>query len=109
MLTPQETDKLFAVIRNMKADGKAVVIITHKLHEVLTISDRVAILRRGEYVGDVATKDANEAMLTELMVGKKVELDIERPQPDHPHQASVGAASQRHRPRGRPRAGRCEL
>ena len=68
----------------MNADGTAVVIITHKLHEVLTISDRVAILRRGEYVGDVATKDANEAMLTEMMVGKKVELDIERPLPVNP-------------------------
>lgn len=84
VLTPQETEKLFAVMRNMKADGKAVVIITHKLHEVLSISDRVAILRRGEYVGDVATKDANEAMLTEMMVGKKVELDIERPLPVNP-------------------------
>ena len=52
VLTPQETEKLFSVIRNMKADGKAVIIITHKLHEVLSISDRVAILRKGEYVGD---------------------------------------------------------
>ena len=84
VLTPQETEKLFAVMRNMKADGKAVVIITHKLHEVLSISDRVAILRRGEYVGDVATKDADEALLTEMMVGKKVELDIERPTPENP-------------------------
>ena len=48
VLTPQETEKLFSVIRNMKADGKAVIIITHKLHEVLSISDRVAILRKGE-------------------------------------------------------------
>ena len=79
VLTPQETDKLFAIMRNMKADGKAVIIITHKLHEVLSISDRVAILRKGEYVGDIATKDANEAKLTEMMVGEKVELNIERP------------------------------
>jgi len=74
VLTPQETEKLFSVIRNMKADGKAVIIITHKLHEVLSISDRVAILRKGEYVGDIATKDADEAKLTEMMVGEKVEL-----------------------------------
>ena len=47
VLTPQETDKLFAVLRNMKADGKAIVIITHKLHEVLDVSDRVAVLRKG--------------------------------------------------------------
>ena len=84
VLTPQETEKLFSVIRNMKADGKAVIIITHKLHEVLSISDRVAILRKGEYVGDIATKDADEAKLTEMMVGEKVELNIDRPEPVNP-------------------------
>ena len=68
----------------MKADGKAVIIITHKLHEVLGISDRVAILRKGEYVGDVATRDADEATLTAMMVGEKVELNIERPEPVNP-------------------------
>lgn len=83
VLTPQETDKLFQVIRNMRADGKAVVIITHKLHEVLEVSDRVAILRKGEYIGTVETKEATEASLTEMMVGKKVDLDIERPEPDN--------------------------
>jgi len=84
VLTPQETERLFTVIRNMKADGKAVIIITHKLHEVLGISDRVAILRKGEYVGDIATKDADEATLTAMMVGEKVELNIERPEPVNP-------------------------
>ena len=84
VLTPQETEKLFSVIRNMKADGKAVIIITHKLHEVLSISDRVAILRKGEYIGDIATKDADEAKLTEMMVGEKVELNIDRPEPVNP-------------------------
>ena len=84
VLTPQETDRLFAVIRNMKADGKAVVIITHKLHEVLEISDRVAILRKGEYIGAVDTRDATESSLTEMMVGQKVVLNIDRPAPDHP-------------------------
>ncbi len=79
VLTPQETDKLFQVMREMKADGKSVVIITHKLHEVLSVSDRVAILRKGEYVDTVETKDATELSLTEMMVGKKVTLDIERP------------------------------
>ena len=56
VLTPQETDRLFAVLRNMRSDGKAIVIITHKLHEVEEISDRVAILRKGQFVGDVLTK-----------------------------------------------------
>lgn len=84
VLTPQETGKLFEVMRNMKNDGKSVVIITHKLHEVLAISDRVSILRKGEYVGTVDTKDANESLLTEMMVGKKVALNIERPVPKNP-------------------------
>ena len=85
VLTPQETDRLFAVMRSMKADGKSIIIITHKLHEVLAISDRVAILRKGEYAGTVETASATEASLTELMVGKKVELNIERPEPVNPH------------------------
>ena len=85
VLTPQETDKLFAVLKNMRADGKSIIIITHKLHEVLSISDRVSILRKGEYAGTVDTDMATEASLTELMVGKKVELNIERPDPVDPH------------------------
>ncbi|MBE6570345.1 MAG: ABC transporter ATP-binding protein [Ruminococcaceae bacterium] len=84
VLTPQETEKLFGVMREMKRDGKAVVIITHKLHEVLSVSDRVAILRKGEYVDTVETKDATELSLTEMMVGKKVELNIDRPLPNNP-------------------------
>ncbi len=85
VLTPQETDRLFSVMRNMKADGKSIIIITHKLHEVMAISDRVAILRKGEYAGTVETCKADEASLTERMVGKKVELNIERPLPQGRH------------------------
>ena len=81
VLTPQETDKLFAVMRNMKADGKSLIIITHKLHEVLDVSDRVAVLRKGEYIGDVLTKDANQQSLTDMMVGRSVTLNIDRPEP----------------------------
>ena len=81
VLTPQETERLFGVMREMKKDGKAVIIITHKLHEVLSVSDRVSILRKGEYVGCVNTNEATELSLTEMMVGKKVSLDIERPAP----------------------------
>ncbi|MBQ6602672.1 MAG: ABC transporter ATP-binding protein [Eubacterium sp.] len=84
VLTPQETEKLFAVIRNMKSDNKSVVIITHKLKEVLEISDRVAILRKGEHIGTVDTKDATESSLTEMMVGEKVELNINRIPPVDP-------------------------
>jgi len=81
VLTPQETNKLFAVIRNMQKDGKAIIIITHKLQEVLSVSDRVAILRKGEYIGAVNTSEASVDSLTEMMVGKKVELNIDRPEP----------------------------
>ena len=81
VLTPQETEKLFNVLRRMREDGKSIVIITHKMHEVLSISDRVAILRKGEHVATVNTSETNEAELTELMMGKKVDLNIQRSEP----------------------------
>ena len=84
VLTPQETDKLFAVLRNMRDDGKSEVIITHKLHEVEDLSDRVAILRRGQFVGDMLTKKTNAAEMTNMMVGRPVSLNIERPEPKDP-------------------------
>ncbi len=84
VLTPQEAETLFAVLRRMKDDGKSIIIITHKMHEVLSISDRVAVLRKGEYVTTVDTKKTNEAELTELMIGKKTELNIERTEPKEP-------------------------
>ncbi len=81
VLTPQETEKLFNVLRRMREDGKSIVIITHKMHEVLSISDRVAILRKGEHIGTVNTSETNENELTELMMGKKVDLNIQRSEP----------------------------
>jgi len=78
VLTPQETVKLFAILRNMRQSGKAIIIITHKLHEVLSLSDNVAVLRKGEYIGTVKTSETNEMELTEMMVGKKISLNIER-------------------------------
>ena len=84
VLTPQETDKLFAVLSRMRDDGKAIIIITHKMHEVLQLSDRVSVLRKGEYVGTVMTKDTTEAQLTEMMVGQKVSLNIDRTDPMNP-------------------------
>ena len=84
VLTPQETSKLFDILRKMREDNKSIIIITHKLHEVLEISDRVATLRKGENVGTVLTKDATEASLTEMMVGAKVDLNIERKEPKDP-------------------------
>ncbi len=78
VLTPHETGKLFNVMRNMKKDGKSIIIITHKLNEVLEISDKVSVLRKGVYIGTINTADADESILTEMMVGKKVDLNIER-------------------------------
>ena len=83
VLTPQEIVRLFDVLRRMKADGKSIIIITHKLNEVMEVSDRVAILRRGEHIATVETKDTNEAQLTEMMVGKKVSLNIDRYEPEN--------------------------
>ena len=83
VLTPQETEKLFAVLRNMKADGKSVIIITHKLHEVMAVSDRVAVLRKGEFIGDVPTAETNPQELTNMMVGHQVSLNIDRPTPEN--------------------------
>ncbi len=82
VLTVQEIDKLFAVLRRMKESGKAIIIITHKLNEVLAISDRVAILRKGEYITTVETAKTTEKELTEYMVGRKVDLFINREQTD---------------------------
>ncbi|MGN0593106.1 MAG: ABC transporter ATP-binding protein [Ruminococcus sp.] len=84
VLTPQETEKLFSVLRNMREDGKAIVIITHKMHEVEEISDRVAVLRKGCYIGEMMTKDTNAAEMTNMMVGHSISLNIERPEPVNP-------------------------
>ncbi len=84
VLTPQETEKLFAVLRKMRDDGKAIVIITHKMHEVESLSDRVAVLRKGAYVGDMVTKETNVTEMTNMMVGRSVTLNIERPDPVDP-------------------------
>lgn len=84
VLTPQETEKLFAVLRNMRDAGKAVVIITHKLHEVESLSDRVAILRHGQFTGDMLTKNTTPQEMTNMMVGRPVILNIDRPAPVNP-------------------------
>ncbi len=78
VLTVQEIRKLFSVLKKMKEDGHSIIIITHKLDEVKEISDRVAVLRKGEYIGTVDTAATTKQELTELMVGKKVDLNIER-------------------------------
>nr|WP_295299803.1 ABC transporter ATP-binding protein [uncultured Blautia sp.] len=83
VLTPQEADRLFDILRNMRDDGCSIIIITHKLQEVLSLSDRVAILRKGRYIDTVETASANVQSLSEMMVGAKVDLNIERPKPEN--------------------------
>ena len=84
VLTPQETDKLFAVLRNMRDDGKAIVIITHKLQEVKDISDRVSVLRKGHFIGDMITAETSTQEMTNMMVGRQVSLNIDRSEPVNP-------------------------
>ena len=84
VLTPQETEKLFRVLRKMRDDGKAIIIITHKMHEVESLSDRVAVLRDGRYIGSMATEDTTVTEMTNMMVGHAVTLNIDRPDPVNP-------------------------
>ena len=81
VLTPQEITRLFAILRRMREDGKSIIIMTHKLNEVMEVSDRVAILRKGEHIATVETSQTSEAELTEMMVGKKIDLNIHRTNP----------------------------
>lgn len=84
VLTPQETEELFEMLKILKNEGKTVIIITHKLNEVMAISDRVSILRKGEYIGTLITKDTNPQEMTDMMVGRSVSLNIERKEPVDP-------------------------
>ncbi len=81
VLTPQETNRLFDVLRRMRDDGKSIIIITHKLSEVMAISDRVTVLRKGQYIATVDTADTDPQLLTDMMVGETVSLNIERKDP----------------------------
>ncbi len=81
VLTPQEIRSLFNVLKAMKDDGKSIIIITHKLNEVMEISDRVTVLRKGEHIATVNTAETSEKELTEMMVGEKIDLNINRTEP----------------------------
>ena len=84
VLTPQEIRRLFDILRAMRNDGKSIVIITHKLNEVMEISDRVTVMRKGEHIATVNTSKTSERELTEMMVGQKIDLNIDRPMPENP-------------------------
>lgn len=80
VLTPQEVEKLFTIIRRMKEEGCAVIIITHKLHEVMEVCDKVTVLRKGKAIQTLDIQETNPQHLTELMVGYATNLSIERPE-----------------------------
>ncbi len=79
VLTPQETEALFAIMRSLTESGRSVLFITHKLKEVLEISDRITVMRRGQVVGTTKPAEATEAKLAEMMVGREVNLVVEKP------------------------------
>ena len=78
VLTPQEVDELFAILRELRSDGKGIIFITHKLNEVIEIADRISVLRRGKVVGSADPSTATPESLAELMVGRPVELEIDK-------------------------------
>lgn len=81
VLTPQETDELLDVMRNLAASGTSIVFITHKLREVLAVADRVYVLREGQLAGEVNARDTDQAGLAQLMVGREVVLRVDKGEP----------------------------
>ena len=92
VLTPAEADRLFAMLRVLKSQGKTVVLITHKLREIMAVTDRVSVMRRGEMVADLNTSETSPAELADAMVGRRVLLHIEKGE-CHPGQVQLEAMS----------------
>ena len=78
MLTPQEVDELFKILRSLKEEGKTIVLITHKLIEIMDLTSEVSVMRQGEMVGHTKTKDTNKEQLAEMMVGRSVLLRVDK-------------------------------
>ncbi len=78
VLTPQETERLFEILQNLKNMGNSIVFISHKLNEIMDISDRITVMRQGEYIGTVNKNDTNIPELAKMMVGREVFLDIDK-------------------------------
>lgn len=86
VLTPQEADELFVIMRGMAGQGKSIIFITHKLREVLAVADSISVMRAGQMIGTVAPADATQALLAEMMVGRKVILQVDKAEA-HPGKA----------------------
>ena len=78
VLTPQEIDELMQIMKNLAAEGKSILFISHKLNEIMAVSDRVSVLRKGRYIGTVNTKDTNKQELSNMMVGRPVQLEVSK-------------------------------
>jgi len=78
VLTPQEVEELFEILRSLKKQGKTIIFITHKLNEVISLSDRVTVMRKGKVIGVKNTKDTNQEEIASMMVGRKVIFEIEK-------------------------------
>src|SRR5690606_33109536 len=83
VLTPQEADQLFRILAKLREQGKTVILITHKLREIMAITDNVTVMRQGAVVANVATADTSQEQLAEMMVGRKVLLRVDKG-PAHP-------------------------
>jgi simple sugar transport system ATP-binding protein len=91
VLTPQETEEIFAVLRRLAAEGHSIVFISHKLYEVLEIADRITVIRRGRVVGERKPSETNEDDLAELMVGRGVQLVVDRGE-SHPAEVRLAVS-----------------
>ena len=78
VLTPQEIDELMEIMRGFAAEGKSILFITHKLNEIMAVADRVTVLRKGKYVGTVDVKDTSKQELSNMMVGRPVQLQVQK-------------------------------
>ena len=76
VLTPQEIDELMQIMKNLVQEGKSILFISHKLNEIMTVADRVSVLRKGKYIGTVNVKDTNKQELSNMMVGRPVQLEV---------------------------------
>jgi ABC-type uncharacterized transport systems, ATPase components len=83
VLTPQEIDELMKIMKNLVAEGKSILFITHKLNEIMEVADRCSVLRKGKYIGTVEVKDVTKEDLSEMMVGRPVQLQVDK-EPAHP-------------------------
>jgi len=81
VLTPQEADELFKIMRSLVEQGKSIIFITHKLREVMDVADRITVLRRGKVVGSTTPSEADQEKLAEMMVGREVQLGVEKDKP----------------------------